>query len=129
GSGLSSSAALEVAVVKLLDHVNQLGLASHEIAEVAFEAENVQMGIPCGRLDQYTSAFGGTILLSTKAPYEIDALPQRGLHFAVLDSGVRHRTQDIHPQRQKELNAALSKLMERGPRELRSKLALNYDQA
>jgi galactokinase len=129
GSGLSSSAALEVAFVKLMDHVNQLELTDHEIAETAFEAENRELSIPCGRLDQYTSTFGGTILLSTKPPYDIFRLRHTGLRFAVLDSGVQHHTQEIHSERQRELNHALSKLMEAAPPAVRSKLAPRFDKA
>jgi len=46
GVGLSSSAALEVAFLKLLDHLYNLGLTSKEIAELAFQAENKHIGIP-----------------------------------------------------------------------------------
>jgi galactokinase len=65
GSGLASSGALLVAFVKLLDALYNLGMDIKEIAELAYIAENNIMGIPCGRLDQYTSAYGGIVLIHT----------------------------------------------------------------
>ena len=61
GSGLASSAAVEVAFVKLLDYACNLGFTEKDLAEIAYAAENQEMGIPCGRLDQYGVAFGGII--------------------------------------------------------------------
>jgi galactokinase len=112
GSGLSSSAALEVGFTELLNHVCQLGLSKHDLAEVAFAAENQEMGIPCGRLDQYGVAFGGIIRLECVPPYSVEPLPFRDLTFAIVDSGIRHSTIDIHPKRQDEINRGLRALME-----------------
>ena len=46
GSGLSSSAALEVGFAELLNHAYGLGLSRHDLAEVAFAAENKEARIP-----------------------------------------------------------------------------------
>jgi len=128
GSGLSSSAALEVSIAKLIDHMNHLDLSLREIAEIAFEAENRDVRIPCGRLDQYSSAFGGLILLNTREPYEILRMKHKGLLFVVVDSGIRHFTGEIHPQRQREINLALLELLEIVPKQLRGKLGERYDE-
>jgi galactokinase len=130
GSGLSSSAALEVSFLKAIDHFYNLGLSKKDLAELAFQAENRIAGIPCGRLDQYSSAFGGIILLRPKPPVEIEELKPGNVQLIVVDSGIRHSVADIHPVRQEEINSALRKLMEnpKVPRELREKLGYRYDQ-
>ena len=110
GSGLSSSAALEVSFLKLLDATYGLGLSKRELAELAFEAENREVGVPCGRLDQYGCTFGGMIKLECRPPYRVEELPAQGLIFAIIDSGIRHSTADIHPIRQRELNEGLKAL-------------------
>jgi len=112
GSGLSSSAALEVGFTEMLNHVCQLGLSKQDLAEVAFEAENREMGIPCGRLDQYGVAFGGIIKLECVPPYVVEPLLFKDLTFAIIDSGIRHSTSDIHPKRQDDINRGLKALME-----------------
>lgn len=57
GSGLSSSAALEVATaMALLD--KSAGLARIEIARLCQRAEKDFVGMPCGIMDQYISVFG-----------------------------------------------------------------------
>jgi galactokinase len=51
--GLSSSAALCVALISAMTRMLGLDLERDEIAEMAFDAEQL-MQIPCGRMDQYT---------------------------------------------------------------------------
>jgi galactokinase len=130
GSGLASSAALEVAFAALLNHACKLGFSNRDLAEIAFKAENEQLGIPCGRLDQYGVAHGGIIRLECKPPYKVDALPFTNLIFAVVDSGIRHSTSDIHPKRQAEINRGLKILMESQltPQELKARLGFRFDQ-
>ncbi len=112
GSGLSSSAALEVGFAELLNHICNLGFSKHDLAEIAFAAENREVGIPCGRLDQYGVAFGGIIKLECRPPYRVEPLPFKDLTFAIIDSGIRHSTGDIHPKRQDDINRGLKTLME-----------------
>ncbi|TVR46741.1 MAG: galactokinase [Planctomycetota bacterium] len=56
GSGLSSSAALEVATIHALLAVANIQLAGPEIARLAQRAENDFVGVQCGILDQLASA-------------------------------------------------------------------------
>jgi len=130
GSGLSSSAALEVGFAELLNHVCRLGLSKHDLAEVAFAAENQEAGIPCGRLDQYGVAFGGIIKLDCVPPYSVEPLPFEDLTFAIADSGIRHSTADIHPKRQEDINRGLRALMESKmvPEALKSKLGYTFNE-
>ena len=130
GSGLASSAALEVAFAKLLNKAFNLGLSRKDIAEVAFVAENMEVGVPCGRLDQYGVAFGGIIKLNCRPPYEVTPLPFRDLTFVIADSGIRHSTGEIHPKRQMEINLGLETLMKSAdlPKELKAKLGYRFDQ-
>jgi galactokinase len=130
-SGLASSAALEVAFAKLLDEIYHLRLDKKSIAEASYQAENIELGIPCGRLDQYGSCFGGVALVDCKPPYNVKPIPFADLHFVVADSGIRHSTAEIHPVRQNELNRGLKSLIEDKsvPQRLKKKLALRYDEA
>ncbi len=56
GSGLSSSAALEVATALALLGSRQM--ARLEIAKLCQKAESLFVGMPCGIMDQYASLFG-----------------------------------------------------------------------
>ncbi|MDK4680901.1 galactokinase [Kingella negevensis] len=58
GAGLSSSAALEVAIGKALQHVFQFPIDETEIALLGQYAENHFVGCNCGIMDQLTSARG-----------------------------------------------------------------------
>jgi len=130
GSGLSSSAALEVGFAELLNHVCKLGLDRKDLAEIAFIAENREVGIPCGRLDQYGVAFGGIIKLECRPPYGVEPLPFRDLTFAIIDSGIRHSTADIHPYRQEDINRGLKALMDSWevPATLKTRLGYRFDE-
>ena len=128
GGGLGSSAALEVSFIKLLDAHYGLGLDKKSVAELAFRAENEVMGIPCGRLDQYGSSFGGAILLHTRPPYRVEELPLEGVSLVVADSGIKHRVAAIHPVRQAEIERGLAQLLALAdlPEEVKAKLGRRY---
>ena len=62
GSGLSSSAAFEVLVCTIMDHLFCGGrLSPVGLAQVGQYAENVYFGKPCGLLDQLSCAAGGVV--------------------------------------------------------------------
>ena len=65
GSGLSSSAALEVAVAVLFEALSDWEMDPVEKAVLAQKAENEFVGMNCGILDQYSSAMGvaGSVIL------------------------------------------------------------------
>ncbi len=126
GGGLGSSGTLLVAFIGVVNEVLGLGMSRRDIAEVAYEAEHDVMGVPCGRLDQYSSAYGGLVLIETRPPYSVEKLDFNGL-FAVLDSGIRHSTASIHPVRQREVNEALRALLDSSlPWDVRRLLGSNY---
>jgi len=69
GSGLSSSAAFEVMVGNILNHLYNDGKVSNvEIAKMAQYAENVYFGKPCGLMDQTACAVGGFIAIDFEDP-------------------------------------------------------------
>ena len=64
GSGLSSSAAFEVLVGTIINHLFFEGkLSRPEIAMVGQYAENMFFGKPCGLMDQMASAVGGMVYI------------------------------------------------------------------
>ena len=64
GSGLSSSAAYEVLIGTIINHLYFDGLVSQpEIAMIGQYAENVFFGKPCGLMDQTASAVGGLVTI------------------------------------------------------------------
>lgn len=94
GSGLSSSAALEVAVgytFQLLNHINLLG---EELALLAQGAEHSFVGVKCGIMDQLIAALGeaGHALLIDCRDLSYRPVPiPASARVVVCDSGVRHR--------------------------------------
>lgn len=110
GAGMASSAALLVSLIAAA-----LRLANREadratVAELAYVAEREILGVPCGRLDQYGSAFGKVAVIHPKPPVRVEALEMPGGVFVVLDSGVRHSTAEVHSKRQAELQQAVEML-------------------
>jgi len=58
GGGLSSSAAVEVAMATLLEGVTDTSLDPREKARIARQAEHDYAGVPCGIMDQLASVMG-----------------------------------------------------------------------
>ena len=93
GAGLSSSAALEVAVGRALDAV----LPGEQLALLAQRAENEFVGVPCGIMDQFTVALaraGHALLLDCRdLSYRHIPIPD-GVAILVCDSRVERRLAD-----------------------------------
>ncbi|MFO7635636.1 MAG: galactokinase [Caldilinea sp.] len=76
-SGLSSSAALEMATARLLERFGDSTIDKVTLARLAQRAENEFVGVNCGILDQYTSSVGraGCALLLDARNLESQDIP------------------------------------------------------
>jgi galactokinase len=88
-SGLSSSAALGVAVVRALDRLHGFGLSAEDVARVAHRGENAFVGTGCGVMDQAASALGraGCVLRIDCRSLEVQVVPFAGVDAALLIAG------------------------------------------
>ena len=96
GSGLSSSAAFEVLLGVIANHLSGAGLTSVEIAQLGQRVENEYFGKPCGLMDQMASAVGGVITIDFADParpvvehLDFD-LAAQGHALCIIDSGADH---------------------------------------
>ncbi|MFK8057524.1 MAG: galactokinase [Saprospiraceae bacterium] len=94
GAGLSSSAAIECAIVKGLDELFNLGLEKWEMVRIGQASENEFVGANTGMLDQFASIFGeaDTALLLDCRSLEVrkQSVNLPGHQFVVLNTGVKH---------------------------------------
>lgn len=91
GAGLSSSAALEVAVLRSLRDLGILDASDERIALIAQRVEHEFVGVQCGIMDQMASsvANSATMLLLDTRSLERHLLPlPTGAEVLVIDSGV-----------------------------------------
>ncbi|QNN53631.1 galactokinase [Nocardioides mesophilus] len=100
GAGLSSSAALEIAVAVALDDTLGLDLGRTRLAALARKAENDYAGAPTGVMDQVASLHGraGHVLLLDTRTMEIEQVPAdlagAGLTLLVIDTRASHALSD-----------------------------------
>jgi galactokinase len=93
GGGLSSSAALEVSLLRALREAFQLKMDDVEIARLGQKAENDLVGAPVGIMDQMASSLADettALFLDTRhLSYEKVPLPA-GAELVVINSGISH---------------------------------------
>jgi galactokinase len=115
GSGLSSSAAYEVLIGTILNHLYNDGKVSAvDIAKIAQFAENKYFGKPCGLMDQMASSVGSFITIDFKDPSEpiINKVEfdfaSCGHALCIIDTGGNHAnlTDDYAAIRKEMENAA-----------------------
>ena len=97
GSGLSSSAAFEVLIGTILNHLFcGAKFTPVQVAQIGQWAENVYFGKPCGLMDQTASAVGGVVAIDFADPAAPQvrrvALDLHALGYAlcILDTGADH---------------------------------------
>ena len=97
GSGLSSSAAYEVLIGTIINHMFFEGKVSQpEIAMIGQYAENVFFGKPCGLMDQTASAVGGLVTIDFADKDHPDIRPVKfdfascGHALCIIDSRADH---------------------------------------
>ena len=66
GSGLGGSAAVTTSIIGALNYLQTRKLSKYEIAEYAFQAERIELGILGGWQDQYSTVFGGCNIMEFK---------------------------------------------------------------
>jgi galactokinase len=120
GSGLSSSAALEVALLRALREAFALDLSDTLIAQLGQRAENEFVGARVGIMDQMASSLadlGTALFLDTRSlEYRRVSLPKDS-ELVVINSGISHRhAGGGYNERRSECEAACAQL---GIKELR----------
>ncbi len=120
GSGLSSSAAMEVVVGTMLKDYYGFDLTPVDIACIGQEAENAFIGMNCGIMDQFASAMGkkGQAIFLDTATLEYQYVPLRleGCKIVVTNSNKPHSLVSSHyNERRQECEKALSDLQKALP--------------
>ena len=97
GSGLSSSAAYEVLIDTIINHMFfDAKVSQAEVAQIGQYAENVFFGKPCGLMDQTASAVGGLVTIDFADKAHPDIRPvsfdfsTTGHALCIIDSGADH---------------------------------------
>ncbi len=122
GSGLSSSAALQMAVLACLLTSNSLEMSIAERAQLGKQIENEIIGVPSGIMDQFISA-GGVVGSAMKLDcatldYSLVPLAHSDYQLMVVDSAQpRTLAASGYRDRVAECHAALAKLQATKPAE------------
>ena len=128
GSGLSSSAAFEVATAVAVLQLFDLSMEPMALAQLCQKAENEFVGVRCGLLDQASSVYGKedeAILLDFRAitARTVPLAPAEAL--LLVDSGVPHKlTGGEYNERRNQCQAAASALGVRALRDVTSEAVL-----
>jgi galactokinase len=118
GSGLSSSAALEVASALAL--LQGRPIAPVELVRLCHRAETGFVGLPCGTMDQYVSVFGAensALCIDCRTlTHELVSMP-RGATILAVNTMVKHELGvSAYKQRTQECAAAVTALRQFYPR-------------
>lgn len=121
GAGLSSSAALELAVGLAFSSLSGQQLTPRELALAGQSAENEYVGARTGLMDQLVCALaraGHALLIDCRSLQTTDVkLPSSPVAFLVFDTHVRHALAESgagYNQRREECERALSALQSAG---------------
>lgn len=115
GSGLSSSASLEVLTAYVLKQLFTLELSLVEIALLCQYAENNFIGVNCGIMDQFAVAMGKknhAIFLDTaNLTYEYAPLNLDGVKIVIMNTNKKRELGDSkYNERRRECDEALAEL-------------------
>ena len=117
GSGLGGSATVAVSILGCFNMLRQDQWDPHEIAEIAFQAERLHLGIAGGWQDQYASVFGGFNFIEfTKDENVVNPIKLRSNSLLELeeslilcDTGISHESGKIHEHQEKAMSSDVTK--------------------
>ncbi len=112
GSGLGGSAVLLSAIIGTFNNFRENKFNDYEIAELAFHAERVELGLAGGWQDQYATVFGGFNFMEFKNhenivnPLRITSSIINELEDSLLlcYTGINHTSGTIHNDQKENMN-------------------------
>lgn len=119
GAGLSSSAALEVAVARACSAAGDIPWDPVAMAKLCHQAENQFVGVPCGMMDQFAAAVsqaGAATLLDCRS-LETQPVPlPTDTAVVIMDTGVRRElAASAYAERRATCEAAVAALRALAP--------------
>lgn len=112
GSGLGGSAALSAVVLGCFNMLRRDKWNQHELAEIAFQAERLHLGIAGGWQDQYAAVFGGLNFIefhpdeNIVSPIKLQADVALELEESLIlcDTGINHNSGNIHDDQKQTMS-------------------------
>ena len=119
GSGLGGSATLSAVVLGCFNMLREDQWNQHEVAEIAFQAERLHLGIAGGWQDQYAAVFGGFNFIEFHAEENIvhpirvhsDIALELEESLILCDTGIEHHSGNIHDNQRKTMTSAAVRKM------------------
>ena len=114
GSGLGGSATLAAVVLGCLNRVRTDPWSQYELAEIAFQAERLHLGIAGGWQDQYASVFGGFNFIEFHRDENIvnpirvhaDIVSELEENLVLCDTGISHHSGNIHEDQRETMSSS-----------------------
>ena len=94
-AGLSSSTALCITALRALSTAYNIPFTTAELAELAFQIENKDLQVECGRMDQYAIAYGGVTYINTGPEAGVEKLTNPIFPIVVADTEEKHDTKEL----------------------------------
>ena len=112
GSGLGGSAVQLSAIIGAFNNFRENKFNDYEIAELAFHAERVELGLAGGWQDQYATVFGGFNFMEFKDDENIvnplrisdDIVNELEDSLILCYSGITHNSGNIHNDQKENMN-------------------------
>ena len=110
-SGLGGSAVVSAAVLGCFNQFRRDQWDLHEVAELAYQAERLYLGVEGGWQDQYATVFGGFNFMEFRMDQNIvhplrihtDTLLELEESLILCDTGTTHDSGDIHQDQRQQM--------------------------
>ncbi len=110
-SGLGGSAVVSAVVLGCFNQLRQDRWDLHELAELAFQAERLYLGVAGGWQDQYATVFGGFNFMEFRMDQNVvhplriqaDTLLELEESLVLCDTGSPHDSGDIHQDQRQQM--------------------------
>jgi D-glycero-alpha-D-manno-heptose-7-phosphate kinase len=110
-SGLGGSAVVSATILGCFNQFRQDKWDLHELAELAYQAERLYLGVAGGWQDQYATVFGGFNFMEFRMEQNIvhplrihaDTLLELEESLILCDTGTTHDSDDIHQDQRRQM--------------------------